>query len=130
MAILHLEELEAYIKWIYSKFPETKYSSRKLTKKLRELNVENAQEDITLLHGDLYIKDLNVVSSDDIDSSYGYSMNDDEPFMHNAVEVEEDADDDYPFKHKPLEVSADNTAMLAKLYGDGLDDFYNDERFR
>ena len=119
MAILRLEELEAYIKFIYKKHPETQYSLKKLKDCLKSYNVNNNNEDVSLLHLQLY--DPAPYFSEDDD---GYSMNNDFPVLP------EDLLEDDIMSMRRLEVSSENTALIGKLYGDGLDEFYNDERFR
>jgi len=120
MAILRIEELEAYIKYIYKKIPETQYSLKKLKSSLESFGVENKMEDISLLHSELY--DPNPHFSDD---DPGYDMNSDFPVLPEEDDLQCDIR-----TMRNLEVNSENTHFIGRLYGDGLDDFYNDEQFR
>lgn len=124
MAILRIEELEAYIKYIYKKNPETQYSLKKLKSSLESFGVENTMQDVSLLHSELY--DPNPHFSDD---DPGYDMNSDFPVI--PVDSDENLEEDIrTMRNLNLQVNKENTHYIAKLYGDGLDDFYNDEKFR
>lgn len=109
MPILRIEELEAYIKWVYAKHPQTQYSTKALTTHLRLLNVNNPAQDINLLHESLF--EPTVQGQDDV------------PLISD---IEEEID----LRNFDPTLTLDNTRLIGQLYGQGLDDFYNDQLFR
>ena len=109
MAILRIEELEAYIRWLYKQDPTSQYSTKVLTKHLRLLNVNNPPEDIYLLHESLF-----------------------EPTVQGEKDVPliSDIEEEIDLRNFNPNLVLDNTKLLAQLYGEGLDEFYNDQAFR
>lgn len=115
MAILHLEELEAFIKWVYLTYPDSQYSTKTLQAKLNQHGVDNSVEDIRLLHEQLYENDFSLEAE-------GYS--------YPAIEVvtkEDEDDEDFPEGFGCL---SENALTKGQLYGQGLDDFYREQAFR
>lgn len=75
MAVLRLDELEAFIEYVYKLDPTTQYSTTKLKSQLKSFNIENSAEDINLLHEKLYLNDLHF---DQTKILFGYSEDQDD----------------------------------------------------